>query len=159
MNTAGKRLLSALLIMVFAFAMVFSISGVEGLIDNDSIIVLGSDGEVSGPDSDGEPETVVQKAGTMTVKAKTVTVKYSKVKKKDQTIKASKAFSVKNKQGKVTYKKKSGNKKITVSSSGKIKLKKGLKKGTYKVKVKVTDAGNDEYKSKSKTVTVKIKVK
>ena len=43
--------------------------------------------------------------------------------------------------------------------TGKITVKKGLKKGVYKVKVKVTIKGTGAYKSKSKTVTVKIKVK
>ena len=95
----------------------------------------------------------------MKVSGKTATVKYSAVKKKNQTVKQSKAFSVSKAQGKVTYKKSSGNSKITVSSAGKITVKKGLKKGTYKVKVKVTAAGNSSYKKLTKTVTVTIKVK
>ena len=37
--------------------------------------------------------------------------------------------------------------------------KKGLKKKTYKLKVKVTAAGNKSYKKLTKKVTVKIKVK
>ena len=38
-------------------------------------------------------------------------------------------------------------------------MKKGLKKGTYKVKVKVKAAGNANYKASAwKTVTFKIKV-
>ena len=68
-------------------------------------------------------------------------------------------------QGKVTYKKvsvikKKFAKKITVNKkTGKITVKKGLKKGTYKLKIKVTAAGTTAYKAGSKTVTVKIKVK
>lgn len=93
------------------------------------------------------------------VKAKTVTLKYSKVKKKSQKVAAKTAFTVSSAQGKVTYKKVSGNKKITVAKNGKITVKKKLKKGTYKVKVKVTAAGNANYAAGSKTVTVKIKVK
>ena len=61
--------------------------------------------------------------------------------------------------GKVTYKKASGNGKITVNSAGKFTVKKGLKKGTYKIKVEVTAAGNTTYKAVTKTVTVTIKVK
>ena len=39
-------------------------------------------------------------------------------------------------------------------------IKKGLKKGTYKIKIKVRAAGNDQYKrSKWKKVTCKIKVR
>ena len=90
---------------------------------------------------------------------KTVSLKYSAVKKKNQTVKQSKAFSVSKAQGKVTYKKSSGNSKITVAKDGKITVKKGLNKGTYKVKIKVTAAGNNTYKSATKTVTVTIKIK
>ena len=46
-----------------------------------------------------------------------------------------------------------------VSKSGKITIKKGLKKGTYKLKVNVTAAGNANYKPLTKTVTVKVKIK
>lgn len=99
------------------------------------------------------------KANPITAKAKTVTFKASKVKKKAQSVKASKAFTVKKAQGKVTYKKTSGSKKIAVSKAGKVTVKKGTKKGTYKAKVKVTAAGNATYKSGSKTVTLKVKVK
>lgn len=100
-----------------------------------------------------------QLTNPMAVKANAKTIKYSVLKKKAQTIPAKKAFTVKSAQGKVTYKKTSGNAKITVSSTGKVKVKKGLKKSTYKVKVKVTAAGTDKYKSGSKVVTLTIKVK
>ena len=95
----------------------------------------------------------------MTVKGKTAAVKYSAVKKKAQTVAAKNAFTVSKAQGKVTYKKTGGNKNITVSSAGKLTVKKGLKKGSYPVKVKVTAAGSDNYKSASKTVTATVKVK
>jgi len=42
--------------------------------------------------------------------------------------------------------------------NGKITIKKKLKRGTYKLKIKVTAAGNASYKPGSKTITVKIKV-
>ena len=38
-------------------------------------------------------------------------------------------------------------------------LKKGIKKGTYKLRVKVTAAGNSNYKAGTRTITVRIKVK
>ena len=79
----------------------------------------------------------------------------------EQTIKAAKAFKVtKNVSGgKVTYKKTSGAKKITVASNGKITVKKGLKAGkTYTVKVKATSKKTTNYKAASKTVTFKVKV-
>ena len=42
--------------------------------------------------------------------------------------------------------------------TGKVTIKKGLKKGSYKVKVKITAAGNQIYKKATKTVVFKIKV-
>lgn len=99
--------------------------------------------------------TAEKKANTLTAKGKTVKVK----KNKKTVIKKAKAFTIKNAQGAVTFKKSSGNKKITVAKNGKITVKKGLKKGTYKVKIKVTAAGNSSYKAATKTVTVTIKVK
>lgn len=38
-------------------------------------------------------------------------------------------------------------------------MKKGLKKGTYKLKVKVTAAGNKKYGPATKTITVKLKIR
>ena len=101
--------------------------------------------------------TIAKAANTLNAKAKSKTV--SAKSKKKTTIKANKAFKVTKAQGKVAYKKTSGNKKITVTSNGKITVKKGLKKGTYTVKVKVTAAGNANYNKATKTVTIKVKVK
>ncbi len=99
-------------------------------------------------------------ANPLTVKAKKPTIKFAKLKKKNQTVARKNAITVSKAKGTVTYTKVSGNKKITVNKkTGKITVKKGLKKGTYKVKIKVTAAGNDTYKKASKTVTVTIKVK
>lgn len=110
---------------------------------------------------------VVAKANnTLKVKAKTAKVKGStKGKKgklkKTKKLKISKVIKFKNTgQGKKTYIKSSGNKKITINKkTGKVTVKKGLKKGTYKVKVKVRAAGNANYKAVTKTVKFKIKVK
>ena len=58
------------------------------------------------------------------------------------------------------YKKAGGTGRITIASSGKVTVKKGLKRGrTYSVKVKVTAKGNTNYRSKAKTVTLKIRIK
>jgi hypothetical protein len=100
-----------------------------------------------------------KKANTITVSAKKATFKYSKLKKKNQTLKVEKFLKVTKAKGTVTYKKTDGNKKITIDKkSGKLTVKKGLKKGTYKVKIKVTAAGTTSYKSGYKTVTVKVVV-
>ncbi len=91
---------------------------------------------------------------------KTAKIKYSTLKKKAQTLKASKVMKITNYKGTLTYKKTKGNKKITVNQkTGKIKIAKKLKKGTYSVKIKVTASGNSNYKKGSKNVTVNIKVK
>ena len=103
--------------------------------------------------------TIAKAKNPITAKAKSPALKASAVKKKNQTITAKKAITVSKNQGKVTYKKLSGNKKITVSKAGKFTVKKGLKKGTYKVKVNVSAAGNKNYKAGSKTVTVKVRIK
>ena len=100
-----------------------------------------------------------KKTQPMKVTVKKVTVKFTILKKKTQTVAKKKVFIVKNSKGTVSFKKTSGNKKITVSKAGKVTVKKGLKKGTYKVKVKVTAAGTTAYKAGSKTVTVKIVIK
>lgn len=100
--------------------------------------------------------TINKASNTAKVSAAKKTVKYSKVKKKAQTVKPIKVSKA---QGKVTYKKSSGSSKIKVAKNGKVTVKKGTKKGTYKVKVKVTAAGNGNYKAYTKTITVTVKVK
>lgn len=110
-------------------------------------------------DTDNKTDTkqvIEKKASVLTVKTKTVKAKAKKTTK----IKKSKVFKITGAAGKVTFKKVKGNKKITVSKSGKITVKKGLKKGkTYKIKVKVSDKGNATYERGSKTVTVKVRIK
>ena len=106
--------------------------------------------------------TVKKAANPLSIKAKTATVKYSKVKAKTQKLKASKVIKTTKKgQGKMAYTKAKGNKKISIAKkTGKVTIKKGLAKGTYKVKVKVKAAGNKNYKaSKVKTITFKIRIK
>ena len=98
-----------------------------------------------------------QKAQPMTVKALKKSLKAAKLKK---TALAVSALRVKDAKGTVTYKKLSGSPKLTIASgTGKIKVKKGTKKGTYTITVRVTAAGNSSYKAGAKKVTVKIKVK
>ena len=61
--------------------------------------------------------------------------------------------------GKVSFKKSSGDSKITISKKGKVIVKKGIKTGkTYTMKVKVTAAGNSKYRKAQKTGKIKIKV-
>ena len=120
--------------------------------------------KISVSDADGAESfltIVVKKApNTLKVKAKTATAKASVLKKGLKTLKRSKVLSVTKAKGKVTYIKKSGNAKIKIAKKGgKVTIKKGLKKGTYKVKVKIKAAGTKNYKAKTLTRTFKIKVK
>ena len=79
---------------------------------------------------------------------------------KATTFTATKAFKITNAKGKVAYAKSSGDSKITVSKTGTVTVKKGLKKGkTYSVKVKVTSAATTKYAAATQTVTLKIKIK
>ena len=105
--------------------------------------------------------TIAKAANPLAVRGKTGTVKLAKLNKKAQRLATNKVFGITKKGvGAMSYKKVSGNAKIVVSKkTGQVLVKKGLKKGTYKVKVQVTAAGNANYlASKAKTVVIKVKV-
>jgi hypothetical protein len=78
--------------------------------------------------------------------------------KKTVTVARKKFIKLSKAKGTVTYKiTNSKTKKITISKkTGKLTIKKGLKKGTYKFKIKVKAAGTKTYAAK--TVTKKVKV-
>lgn len=108
------------------------------------------------------PQTPTLKEQKITVAKKfqkTFTVKKSSLKKKSKSYKLGVKVNDGGIHGVVTYKvtkyPKNGKKYITVSSKGKVTLKKGAKKGTYKIKITAAKAG--EYKETSKTVTIKVK--
>ena len=101
--------------------------------------------------------TIVKRANTAKIKTAKKTVKLSALKKKNQTVKA---ITVKKPQGKVTYTKVKGDKKITDNKkNGKLTLKKGMKRGKYTIKVKIKVKGNAKFKPLTKTVKVTITVK
>ena len=105
---------------------------------------------------------IVKSANPLKIKkGKTYKVKYSKLKKSKVKVPYTSVIMFTNQgQGALTFKKKSGNKKIKISKYGTVTIKKKLRKGTYKIKVKVKAAGNSNYNaSATKTVTFKIKVK
>ena len=105
------------------------------------------------------------KANPMSVKGKTVKLSIKKVKQKKQVIAAKNAIAVKDAKGAVTYKlvsvtKSKFKKNFSVNAkTGKITVKKGTKKGTYTLKIKVSAAGDALYKAGDKTVKVKIVIK
>ena len=121
-------------------------------------------GSGNAPATDGSDSSTDKKANPMTVKGKTVKIRYLKLSKKTQYIKRTKAIKLSKAKGKVTYKlvsvtKKKFKKYFKVNvKNGKVTVRKGLPAGTYKVKVKVTAAGNKDYKKLSKTIKVTIKV-
>ncbi len=108
--------------------------------------------------------TVKKKANPINVTVKTKTIKAKKLKKKTQEVKV---ITVKNNQGKVTYKLvKSGitkkiRKLVSINKKGAITIKKWKKAkvGTYKIKVGITAKGNSKYKPKTLIKTVKIKLR
>lgn len=101
--------------------------------------------------------------GRNTLSAKTKPLNVGLSKSVAKTVKTKKysaknVFTVKKAIGEVTYVKKSGDGKISISSNGMVTVKKGLAHGAYPVKVKVTAKGNGNYKSKSVTVKLKVTV-
>ena len=104
---------------------------------------------------------IVKAANTLKVTGKTATAKYLSVKKKNVTLKVGKVLKFASKgQGTKTYAKKKGNKKIVIDKkTGNVTVKKGLKKGKYKVTVAVKATGNANYKAKTVKVAFTVKVK
>ncbi|MCR5665836.1 MAG: hypothetical protein K6G01_03300 [Eubacterium sp.] len=94
--------------------------------------------------------TVKKNAQTIAKKSPKKVKKYKYSKKKKRTFK----IKVKNAKTKLVYK--SSSKKIKVNSKGKVTIKKGTKKGTYKIKVYAKKT--TKYK-KSNVLTFKIKIK
>ena len=94
----------------------------------------------------------------LAVKTSNKTVYYSKVKKSAQVVKP---ITVTNKVGTLTYTKMSGSssKLLLNKTTGKVTVKKGTKKGKYKIKIKVYASGNSNYLSNYGIRTVYITVK
>ena len=110
-----------------------------------------------------------KKTNTLKAKGRKIKAKFSKLKKKTLKYKKTKGIKVTAPKGKVTYKRikvtakkkllKQAKTKIKVAKNGKITLKKGLKKGTYKVRIRVSAKGNKYFRAGKKVVTVRIVVK
>ena len=99
-------------------------------------------------------------ANPVRAKGRTVTVKATKTKKARQTFKMAKVLTVSKAQGKVTYQKMYGSGSLSVNkTTGAVTLKKGTKKGTYSMVVRVKAAGNRNYKAGTKLATIKVKVR
>lgn len=90
---------------------------------------------------------------------KTCTVKYKDIKKKKKTLKLGVKVNKGKAHGVVTYKvtkyPKGAKKCVTVNKKGVVTIKKGAKKGTYKIKIMAN--ANAKMKKATKTITIKIK--
>ncbi|MCR5273221.1 MAG: hypothetical protein K6E13_09615 [Lachnospiraceae bacterium] len=100
----------------------------------------------------------------VSIKAKSVTLTASNLKRSNKTLKVKKCFTIKNKKTTLTFKIKSvspssAKKRFSINKGkGTITVKKGLAKGTYKLKIKVDAQKTKYYKKTSLTRNVTIKV-
>ena len=135
----------------------------------DSLIAVISDPEAAIEQVRAGTETLntavssLKKDQPMKIKAVKKTVKAKKVKKKARVVSGAVKFTVKA-QGTVTYKgvgtSKKAKKALKINKkTGKITVRKKTKKGTYKMKVTVTAAGNAQFEKGSQTLTVTVRVK
>lgn len=126
---------------------------------------LAADDSHDGATSAAAKFIIAKADNPITAKGKSAKVKYSAAKKKARTLAVSKVAKITKAQGtkrfKVTKWTTSKAKKyIKVNAkTGKVTVKKGTPKGTYKFKLRVKAAGNANYKAGVKTVKVKVIVK
>ena len=111
---------------------------------------------------------ILQASNNYVVKGKTTKVKYRKLRKKAQLISRSKVLAISNAKGTLRYslvtvkrgKSKKYKKYFKINAvNGIVTVKKKLRKGKYKVTVRVSDSGDSNYKGGSKSVTFTVKVK
>ncbi|MBO7674192.1 MAG: hypothetical protein J6S63_04210 [Atopobiaceae bacterium] len=104
---------------------------------------------------------VAKAANPMSVKAVARSASAAKAKKAAVTVASPVGFT-KKAAGKVTYARVAKGSAAALSvtaKTGKVTVRKGTKKGTYKVVVKVSAAGDANHKAASKTLTCKVSVK
>ena len=119
---------------------------------------LAADANHKGVTSAAVKLTIAKAAQPMAAKAVARTASLKTLKSKSVTVAV--PLSVTKAQGKLTYAKVSGDACLTINkTTGKVTVKKGTKKKTYTIKIKVTAAGNANYKAGSKTVICKVTVK
>ena len=100
---------------------------------------------------------IAKKAPTIKTKIGTKNLSYNTLKKRAQVFTLGTSV---NSKCTLTYKKLSGSSAVSVNSkTGKLTVKKGLKKGTYRVKVQIKSAAKGNYTAGSRTVTVTVRVK
>lgn len=93
----------------------------------------------------------------MTVKAVTRTVSYADVSAGNAVV--DRPMTVSKAKGALSYAKAGGSGNLAVNKKdGRVMVKRGTARGTYEIKIKVTAAGDANYKAGTKTVTCTIKV-
>ena len=103
----------------------------------------------------------INKAGNgLSVAGKTYKIKRSKVKKKARNVAVGSLMTIRGANGALRYAKVSGSKKLSINAyTGAVKIKKKTKKGTYKMKVRVTALGDANHNGATRQVTINVKVK
>ena len=144
---------------------IYDISGAEAPSAPATEVLITAPKDQPEPSGEDDSKPVAKKKNTLYAKGKTVTLKAKTLKKAKRTIVRKDAIKVKKAEGDVTYtlksvKKAKYRKYFTINKkSGKITVKKGLRKGTYRITVKVKAAGNNKFRRMTKQVTVKVRVK
>lgn len=125
---------------------------------NYTVTVTGANSNVTG--SATAKYTITKNKGKFSAKARSLTSTIKKDTNKKKIVDINEFINIKN-ADKLTFKKLEGNENIKIDSKKQdIVLKKGLKPGTYSVKVKITSKSDGyAYKKASQTVKFKIKVK
>lgn len=101
--------------------------------------------------------SIAKAANPLVVKTRAMSASASMLKHKAVVVKP---LVVKYAKDKISYKKVSGSKVLSVSAkTGKVTIRKGTKKGVYVIKVKVRSSGGTNYKAIAKTVKAKVVVK
>ncbi len=138
----------------------------EDTVFKEDMTVYAHWGEEPEPEPEPEPDPATKKKANPAVfRGKTVKASAKKLKKKAVIIKRKAAIYIAKKKGTVTFTKVSVNKKkyakkfLINKKTGKITLKKGIKKGLYKFRIRIRDTGNKIFRAKSKVITVTIKVR
>ena len=127
-----------------------------------TVIVIGKGGYIG---SITKSFQINKASNSMTAQGKTVKIKASKLKKKKQVIKPTKSLRICNAVGNLKFKLAGVNKKKfkkyfkVNAKNGTITIKKGLKKGKYKLKIDITAAGNANYLAATKQIQVTVRVK
>lgn len=100
--------------------------------------------------------STVKKTPTIRVSKKTAAYRATRVRWASQSFKIGAKVSG---NGKITYKKLSGSSKLVVASNGKVTVRKGTRRGTYRAIVQIRAAQSSKYKARTVKITVTVRVK